>query len=163
MATPMYLVLADIFAAPEMIKTGSIIRTNAAPGDHLKPLNAEAEARMEEWYQEVVEYTETTFDDTTGAPIQKLRKIQPHLRFKLAAETGGKPVHAIETVKLPTKDQPGGMSLAETLIRHTSTDQRPGPAVPLVPDLSDIEDEPLGNEVEAVTSVPDPKAKMRIS
>lgn len=48
--TAQYRVLQKSFIAPHMLAAGSIIETDAVPGDHWEPLNAEAEAAMEEWY-----------------------------------------------------------------------------------------------------------------
>jgi hypothetical protein len=144
MATPRYLVLRDIFVAPDKIFQGSVIETHAAPGEHLKPLNKEAEARLEEWYMETVEYT--AFDQD-GKP--QLRKIQPHLKYKLMTN----PVavqHEVKVLKGPAKDAPGNLSLGESLVRRSSTDQRPGPAVTIEVDMDDLpEEEPVAKVLSA--------------
>lgn len=124
MATPEYKVLQDSFMEPDHVKAGSIIRTWGPPGPHLEPLNPEAHQKMEEWYNE--EHDE--IDPKTGKPTGQ--KVKPHLKFKVRtnyAEPGDR--HKVEIVSGPTRDQPGSLSLAETLAGagRLSTDQRPPP------------------------------------
>lgn len=124
METPEYKVLQDSFMEPNHVKAGSIVRTWGPPGPHLQPLNAAAIAKMEEWFTE--EHDE--IDPKTGKPTGQ--KVRPHEKYRIRSNYAapGDRAH-IEIVSGPTKDQPGSLSLAETLGNpRTSTDQRPGPA-----------------------------------
>lgn len=161
MATPLYAVLAEMFVPPDKIPVGSIIRTNAEPGPHLKPLNEEATLRMEEWYQKVFTFTETTYLPD-GSPELKTRSHQPHMKFKINEQSlEDYEAHSVEVVRPPSADMPGALSLGETLLRHISTDPRPGPKVQAQFDISDI---PPERELELVAAVPvDPKAPRRIT
>lgn len=123
METPQYKVLQDSFMEPNHVKAGSIIRTWGPPGPHLEPMNPSAEARMEEWYNE--EHDE--MDPKTGKPTGQ--KVKPHLKYRVKSNFADPAErHAVEVVSGPTRDQPGSLSLAETLANsRTSTDQRPPP------------------------------------
>lgn len=124
MDTPEYKVIADSFMEPNHVKAGSIVRTWGPPGPHLQPLNASAIQKMEEWYSE--EFDE--FDPKTGKPTGV--KVRPHEKFRIRSSFATpEDKHFIEIVSGPTKEQPGSLSLAETLANpKRSTDQRPGPA-----------------------------------
>jgi len=123
METPQYKVLTDMFAEPNHVKAGSIIRTWGPPGPHLEPLNATAKQKMEEWYDE--EHDE--IDIKTGKPTGQ--KWKPHLKFRVKSNYADPAErHAVELVSGPARDQPGSLSLAETLANpKVSTDQRPAP------------------------------------
>lgn len=123
MDTPQYKVLTDTFAEPNFVKAGSIIRTWGPPGPHLEPMNPSAEKMMEEWYNE--EHDEV--DVKTGKPTGQ--KWKPHLKYRVKSNFADPADrHAVELVAGPTRDQPGSLSLAETLANsRTSTDQRPPP------------------------------------
>lgn len=123
MDTPQYKVLTDTFAEPNFVKAGSIIRTWGPPGPHLEPMNPSAEKMMEEWYNE--EHDE--IDVKSGKPTGQ--KWKPHLKYRVKSNFADPADrHAVELVAGPTRDQPGSLSLAETLANsRTSTDQRPPP------------------------------------
>lgn len=123
METPQYKVLTDSFMEPNHVKAGSIIRTWGPPGPHLEPMNESAEKRMEEWYNEEHDEIEVKTGKPTG------QKVKPHLKYRLKSNFADPADrHAVEIVSGPTRDQPGSLSLAETLANsRTSTDQRPPP------------------------------------
>lgn len=123
METPQYKVLADSFMEPNHVKAGSIIRTWGPPGPHLEPMNESANTRMEEWYNEEHDEIDPKTGKATG------QKVKPHLKYRLKSNFADPSErHAVELVAGPTRDQPGSLSLAETLANsRTSTDQRPPP------------------------------------
>ena len=96
MARPKYEVLQKCFIAPHTLLPGAIITMIGEPADHLKPLNAEAEAAMELWYTKTYEY----IDERTGQLVRK----QPNLSkraVEVAARTGQTVVqlHAVPSAK----------------------------------------------------------------
>lgn len=122
MGKPRYLVLETqgTFIGDVLHRQGSVIATDSSPGPHLKPLNKEAKARMEAWYEESVEYT--TYKES-GEPEMKLA--YPHRRFRIKENAPGVQASA-DLIRGPRRDDPGGLSLGETLVGK-NTDQRPGP------------------------------------
>lgn len=120
---PRYKVLADTFIEPVYIRSGSIIETPVTPGNHLQPLNEEAKAQMEVWYNE-----DAPEVDEKGTKTGKMYK--PHMKFRNEVFEPGKPQTAV-LLAGPPKDLevPGMMSLGEANITVSSrvTDQRPGP------------------------------------
>lgn len=50
MASPRYRVTRKCFIAPYLVEKGSVIETDGPGAAYLEPLNAEAEAKMEAWY-----------------------------------------------------------------------------------------------------------------
>ncbi len=155
METPQYKVLQDSFMEPNHVKAGSIIRTWGPPGPHLEPMNESAEKAMEAWYEEEHDEIDAKTGKATG------QKVKPHLKFRVRT-TYGDPGdrHAVELVSGPAKDQPGSLSLAETLANpKVSTDQRPPPQQQFrmpgstVPRPADIPPEALA-AVEAATVAP---------
>jgi hypothetical protein len=145
MAVPEYRVLEDSFYEPNHVLKGSIIRTTSAPGPHLQPLNAEAEARMEEWYDE--EFDE--LDPKTQRPTGK--KITPHARYRIGVSVKGEK-HETTLVSGPPKDAPGSLSLAESMqTQRPNTDQRPPPAR----EFAARQDPPLMVEEKSASTVAD--------
>ncbi len=123
-SVPMYRVLVPSFFEPNLVEAGSRIRWEGAPGDHLEPLNAAAEARMAAWYEEEVELVETA----TG---KKLGKAKPHRGMSFVSA----PVEQfapMELLAVPDHDDPTQniMTLAQITSARKATDQRPGPSVP---------------------------------
>ena len=141
MAVPRYRVLSDTFIAPMLIRAGSTIETDGPPGNHLDPLNPEAEERMEDWYtQEVLFYDEKgkkvkIGETPEGKPIWQT--YQPHMEHRIRRfEPGTAQIATV--VSDPPRDMVGSMSLSEVLIQQPSVDPRPGPAVPRkVPQLEE--------------------------
>jgi hypothetical protein len=123
METPQYKVLVDTFAEPNHVKAGSIIRTWGPPGPHLEPMNPSAEKMMEDWYNEEHDEIDVKTGKATG------QKWKPHLKYRVKSNFADPTDrHPVELVSGPTRDQPGSLSLAETLANsRTSTDQRPPP------------------------------------
>jgi hypothetical protein len=134
--TPRYQTLeeipvpAGVSLPPEMlygtglILRGAIIDYAGPPGPHLYPLNDEARARMEDWYQEWFEHRQDNPDGTTT-----MVRLQPHMKFRQIYSAPGEQ-HTL-TVVAPAQTKPQGPSLAESQIPGSTQrvfDQRPGPA-----------------------------------
>lgn len=116
---PRYKVLEQCFFAPNLVEAGSIIETEATPGPHMAPLNAEAEARYEAWLTEEVD----ELDPKTRVPTGK--KIRPHERYRRVAYVGAQQDTA-EIISGPKKEDVVGQSLHEINLKR-NTDQRPKP------------------------------------
>lgn len=129
METPEYKVLQDSFMEPNHVKAGSIVRTWGPPGPHLQPLNESARQKMEEWFTEEFDEIDPKTGKTTG------QKVRPHEKFRIRTNYATpSDRHHIEVVSGPPRDQPGSLSLAETLSNpRASTDQRPAPSAVHMP------------------------------
>lgn len=62
--TARYRVMEKTFFSPHMIEAGSIIETDAEPGQTWEPLNDEAHEAKEKWYNKEI----TVFNSETGKP-----------------------------------------------------------------------------------------------
>lgn len=91
MVTPMYRALGKIYASPHTILPGDIFRTDLFPGVMWQPLNDEARARMEEFYEK--EYDQ--YDDLG----RKVGKVKPN---------------ALRRPKPPQKVERGGLELVSS-------------------------------------------------
>lgn len=123
---PEYRVLQTVFIAPHIIFAGSRIATFMEPHNGLAPLNDSARAALERWYDKECDELDEKFKKTG-------KKLTPNAQFRPLSSTGevAQPDQPEFTLlALPPKDMPGKLSLAEIGIRP-STDQRPGPAVPV--------------------------------
>ncbi len=92
---PRYEVLERCFIQPNKLEPGSIISTDLSPAKHLKPLNAAAKAKMEEYYSKEYE-TRDAFD----RPI----KVKPNEGFRPHEAAKAQKPH---TVILHTAPAPG--------------------------------------------------------
>lgn len=124
MTTPQYQTKEDVPTPDGVLLKGAIIETDAPPGIHLIPLNDEARARMDDYFNE--EFTYKMFDEKTGEQVT--RKHRP--RFDLRPpELGGVAVvnHPIKVIaEAPPPER--GKTLAE-LINERPVPNRvaPGP------------------------------------
>lgn len=118
---PEYRVLEDSFFEPNYVLKGSVVRGTFSPGPHLQPLNAAAEAKMEEWYRTEMD----ELDPKTRKPTGK--KEYPHEKYRIATYAAGER-HDAQIVSGPPKDEPGTLSLPEQFANtRVNTDQRPPP------------------------------------
>ena len=157
MTLPKYRCLQDTFIAPFMFYKGSVIESAAPPGNHLQPLNAEAKARMEDWYNE--EHEEV--NERTGEKTGKMFK--PHWKFRPAVYVPGAQASA-KLLKAPAKDDMTGvLNLATAqMSQQLNTDQRPGPEM----DFEDLDDDTLiaeqnADEVRVLEAAPRPTMAQR--
>lgn len=140
------------FIEPQLVAAGSVIRYNGPPGPHLEPINDAARERMEAWYEE--EYDE--IDDKGKKTGQK---VKPHARYRMAppSETPAT-LYGVEVLAeaIPMEKV---QSLAEIMAAKTSTNQRPGPAIPRM--TADIAAPASLKGGAEVVSTPAPPAKPR--
>ena len=126
MATPQYTVLdkAGTFIGSTLIPAGSVIETDGPPGPHLDPLNDEAKARMQTWYDEEYPLYDDKFKRVVvdGEP----QFFQPHKEFEIRRYASGEAQTA--TVLAPPPRDMKLLSLSEVLIKQ-DTDVRPPPAI----------------------------------
>lgn len=99
---PQYELLADHFFEPEVVGKGSVIEYDGIPNNLMKPLNKEAEAALEEWYNERF----PLLDDKTGKQVVDIKGDkqwhQPRLELKPreAAAAGRAPgIRVVSTPK----------------------------------------------------------------
>jgi hypothetical protein len=116
MATPRYQLTDDMpvpgLQGSGMLLKGSIIEMDATrePGPHMIPLNAEAEAEMENFYNR--EFAYKVFNKDTGQT--ETRKHQPRQGLRpVETPIGAGPVGSISLVAPPPEPSTKGMSLAE--------------------------------------------------
>lgn len=150
---PKYRLLQDSFFAPRMLLAGSIVGTHAPPGNHMQPLNAAAERRLEDWYHE--EYDE--FDEKGKKTGQK---VKPHLKFKIQRYEPGV-VHSVDLLAEPKPDDmTNSLSLAGASANvRPDTDQRPGPAP--VPEAVAVKEQ-SGAEIVEVAERTGPAASVKV-
>jgi hypothetical protein len=148
MATPRYLVLTPTFIQPEPLLAGDIIATDSTPGEHLKPLNKEAKAKMEAWYEE--ELTYTVYDKDTGLPSQ--HKCWPHRKYRIQTSEPGQAQTVQVLKRAKTLNEPES-SVGFSFLKP-STDQRPGPEMSQDVDLSDLPDEDIDEELDTQGRLP---------
>ena len=104
-----YLTLAPLFIAPYHVPKGAKIETDSPPNDSLHPLNAEAEAAMEAWYNE--EWPE--LDPKTKAPILRAdgtpATFKPHIKFKpMGASAPAGEAPTVRMIEAPRPDDLSG-------------------------------------------------------
>lgn len=119
---PEYEVLQRSFFAPHTLEPGTCIIYEGHPGNHLKPLNAAAEAKMEEFYSKTFPERDPRTKELTGKQIAPRAVLRP---FKGEKEA---PVnHGILVTATPIEDPlaTNVMSLAELAAIRKSTDPRP--------------------------------------
>lgn len=106
MAKPEYRVTERCFIAPHTLLPGAVIRTDMEPsGRYLEPLNAEAEAKMEKWYNK--EYV--TRDEKGNERVHKPNLLlRPFTRQEKAESRA-----TVELVSNPPPDNTPVMGLAE--------------------------------------------------
>lgn len=151
MATPRYKVLQTTFVAPHTLGPGSIIEMEGMPGDHLEPLNAEAEAKMEEWYN--LEYDEVSDKgEKTGKKVKPNWQKKPSVRELVEAPS-------VKVLASPKPESERVLTLAEVMAGHgrttDPTDQRPGPAI--IPESEAFDED--GPKVLAAVPPPKPAVK----
>lgn len=82
--TAQYKALADTFISPYFVRKGSIFETEAPPGPHLVPVNAEARAAFERWYDEEI----PEIDARTRLPVKasdgSIVMWKPHAKYRTA-------------------------------------------------------------------------------
>lgn len=128
---PEYMVLTRSFFAPNLVEPGAVIRYKGPPGNHLRPLNAAAEAEMEAWYSHEVPEVDPLTKKLTGAMLK------PHDGFRRREYTEIE-LHEAEVLSEPQPDDSSSniQTLAEIMgASRKSTNQRPGPVIdiPLPP------------------------------
>lgn len=162
MAYPRYEVLTRTFIEPEMLAKGCIIEFEGAPGPHLFPLNEEAKARMESWYDE-----EYPFFDSEGEPVfymneagERVQKMyHPHAQYRRVEAP------KIERARFNLVEGPPGPrqedlnhTLAGLGLKQATPDVRPGPdrmrsdPDPVLASIS--EDEPQVRVLKATKTSP---------
>lgn len=115
-----YQLKEKAFFAPNLLPAGTVITYDGSPGHHLDPLNEEAVARMEAWYEEEMpELNEK--GERTG------RKVKLHAMHRFAPQDAPE-VFGVTVDALPVEENEKVMSLAEIITAgKASTNQRPPP------------------------------------
>jgi hypothetical protein len=125
---PQYELLADHFFEPEVVGKGSIIEYDGVPNNLMKPLNKEAEAKLEEWYNEIF----PLLDEKTGKHVVdhkgEKQYHQPRLELKPREASAAGKAPGIRVVAHP---KPADLAADKTLaaIAHAPAKewQRPEP------------------------------------
>lgn len=119
---PRYRLKQPSFFEPELLPAGSIVTFTGVPGDHLEPLNAAAEARMEEWYDSEVE----EIDPRTRAKTGKYIKVRAGRKRVIVPQ---EQADFTQVEARPTADTGEVIqSLGEIMAARKPTNQRPPPA-----------------------------------
>ncbi len=113
------------FFDPDLLPQGTKVRTWAPPGNHLRPLNAAAEAAMEAWYDEdhpAADKDGRALFLADGSP--KLYK--PHAIYRIRPSTKTTNA-AVEVLERGTQESKPIMGLAQIMAGtdRRNTDQRP--------------------------------------
>ena len=123
MATPRYRVARKTFIEPWIVQPESVIETNGPAGDHLIPLNDEAKAKMEEFYE-----TKVDIKDEDGKVI---RTVYPN-RSKRPFDPGAPGVH--HEVTLISDPPPDDTKFVESPTQERITSNpTAGPLMPAEP------------------------------
>ncbi len=124
-----YFVTRDTFVAPHFLKAGTEINYTGMPGDHLVPMDEEAEARMEEWYAQTLIEPDRVVD---GVMVPG-GKIFPNEKFRPlpAGEIFG--AAQVQVVKEAAVDSGESLSLAEAQLERGRNDPIPPSAEPKAP------------------------------
>ena len=109
MATPRYKALSDLFIAPYLVRKGSVFETASSPSHHMEPLNDEARAAMEVWYEEEI----PEIDSKTGLPVRdpvsgEISMIKPHRKFRTVVYTPAEAA-AVTLIAAPAADDMTGL------------------------------------------------------
>ena len=126
-----YEALAPTFVEPENLRPGSVFETTAPPSPDWRPLNEEADAAFEAWYDEEIPLRDKEGEfvyemDENGKRVQKMHK--PHAQYRRPAYSAADR-HSLHIIEGPP---PGSgsqdLGIVGVNLDRKPTDQRPGPA-----------------------------------
>ena len=116
MAIPQYKALDTVFIAPHIVAKGSIFATDSSPSNAWQPLNPEAEAAFERWYEE-----EAPVYDEEG----KQRTYKPHAKFRTVAYEEAEAA-TVQILAAPDKDDmTGTLNMAELQLKQPTAERPP--------------------------------------
>ena len=124
MAIPQYKALDTVFIAPHIVAKGSIFATDSSPSNAWQPLNPEAEAAFERWYEE-----EAPMLNSRGDPVYdeegKQRTYKPHAKFRTVAYEEAEAA-TVQILAAPDKDDmTGTLNMAELQLKQPTAERPP--------------------------------------